>query len=177
MTASLKVLEASIMARLAAISDDQRTKVVNSAIDIVRSQNAGWEAEAECVSSGNPASVASDEFGKQMELVAPELCCEVEKLPGKLRRGLNNSLNHMIDPQPHEAAKELGGLAGTRTQFPCSGVGGLRLDRSPSLYGGKRGAEREAELDLPRDAFGRLRKRVDELEAFVKWAIASALAA
>jgi hypothetical protein len=47
MTASLKVLEASIMARLAAFSDDQRTKVVNSAIDIVRSQNAGWEAEAE----------------------------------------------------------------------------------------------------------------------------------
>ena len=47
MNASLKVLEASIMARLAAISDDQRTKVVNSAIDIVRSQNAGWEAEAE----------------------------------------------------------------------------------------------------------------------------------
>ena len=47
MTASLKVLEASIMARLAAMSDDQRTKVVNSAIDILRSQNAGWEAEAE----------------------------------------------------------------------------------------------------------------------------------
>jgi hypothetical protein len=47
MTASLKVLEASIMARLADISDDQRNKVVNSAIDIIRSQNAGWEAEAE----------------------------------------------------------------------------------------------------------------------------------
>ena len=45
--ASLKVLEASIMARLAAMSDDQRTKVVNSAIDILRSQNAGWEAEEE----------------------------------------------------------------------------------------------------------------------------------
>jgi hypothetical protein len=45
MTASL--LEASIMARLAAMSDDQRTKVVSSAIDILRSQNAGWEAEAE----------------------------------------------------------------------------------------------------------------------------------
>jgi hypothetical protein len=47
MTASLKVLEASIMARLAAMSDDQRTKVVNSAIDILRSQNAGWKAEEE----------------------------------------------------------------------------------------------------------------------------------
>jgi hypothetical protein len=47
MTASLKVLEASIMARLADISDDKRTKVVNSAIQIVRSQDAGWEAEAE----------------------------------------------------------------------------------------------------------------------------------
>jgi hypothetical protein len=47
MTASLKVLEASIMARLAAMSGDQRTKVVNSAIDILRSQNAGWEAEEE----------------------------------------------------------------------------------------------------------------------------------
>ena len=47
MTASLKVLEASITARLADISHDQRTKVVNSAIDIIRSQNAGWEAEAE----------------------------------------------------------------------------------------------------------------------------------
>jgi hypothetical protein len=46
MTAS-KVLQASIMARLAAMSNDQRTKVVNSAIDILRSQNAGWEAEEE----------------------------------------------------------------------------------------------------------------------------------
>jgi hypothetical protein len=46
-SASLKVLEASIMARLAAMSDDQRTKVINSAIDILRTQNAGWEAEAE----------------------------------------------------------------------------------------------------------------------------------
>jgi hypothetical protein len=47
MTASLKVLEASIMARLAAMSDDQRTKVVNSAIGILRGQNAGREAEEE----------------------------------------------------------------------------------------------------------------------------------
>jgi hypothetical protein len=34
-------------ARLATISDDQRNEVVDSAIDIIRSQNAGWEAEAE----------------------------------------------------------------------------------------------------------------------------------
>ena len=46
-TASLKVLEASLMARLASMSDDQRTKVINSAIDILRTQNADWEAEAE----------------------------------------------------------------------------------------------------------------------------------
>ena len=46
-TASLKVLEASIMARLVTMSDDQRTKVINGAIDILRTQNAGWEAEAE----------------------------------------------------------------------------------------------------------------------------------
>jgi hypothetical protein len=46
-TASLKVLEASIMARLASMSVDQRTKVINGAIDILRTQNAGWEAEAE----------------------------------------------------------------------------------------------------------------------------------
>jgi hypothetical protein len=35
------------MARLASMSDDQRTKVINSAIDILRTQNADWEAEAE----------------------------------------------------------------------------------------------------------------------------------
>jgi hypothetical protein len=44
-TASLKVLEASIMARLTSIVD-QRTKVINGAIDILRTQNAGWEAES-----------------------------------------------------------------------------------------------------------------------------------
>jgi hypothetical protein len=61
MTASLKVLEASIMARLAAMSDDQRTKVVNSAIDILRSQNAGWEAEEEVrriMASSDPRRIA-----------------------------------------------------------------------------------------------------------------------
>jgi hypothetical protein len=45
--AALKVLEASTTARVAAISDDQRTEIIERAIDILRSQNAGWEAEAE----------------------------------------------------------------------------------------------------------------------------------
>jgi hypothetical protein len=93
-------------------------------------------------------------FGEQTELSAPELCCEVEKLPGKLRRGLQIRLIQMIDPQPHKAAKQLGGLAGARTQLLGSGVGGLRLDRSPSSYGSKGGTEREAEVDLPRDPLG-----------------------
>jgi predicted ATPase len=38
------------------------------------------------VSSGPAASDASDVFGEQRELVAPELCHEAEKLPGKLRQ-------------------------------------------------------------------------------------------
>jgi hypothetical protein len=46
-TAALKVLEASTTARVAAMSDDQRMEVINRAIDILRTQNAGWEAEAE----------------------------------------------------------------------------------------------------------------------------------
>ena len=117
------------------------------------------------VPSGVPASEASGDFGEQTEVVAPELCCEVEKLPGNLGCGLQIWLNQMIEPQPHEAAKELGGLAGARTQFLGSGVGGLRLDRSVPLCGNERGAEREAELDLPRDPLGRFGERVDQLEA------------
>jgi hypothetical protein len=45
--AALKVLEASTTARVAAMSDDQRMEVIDRAIDILRAQNAGWEAEAE----------------------------------------------------------------------------------------------------------------------------------
>jgi hypothetical protein len=46
-TAALKVLEAKTAARVAAMSDDQRTEVIDRAIDILRAQNAGEEAEAE----------------------------------------------------------------------------------------------------------------------------------
>jgi hypothetical protein len=46
-TAYLKFLESSLMARLANMSDDQRTHITNRAIDILRTKNAGWEAEAE----------------------------------------------------------------------------------------------------------------------------------
>jgi hypothetical protein len=46
-TAALKVLEAGTTARVAAMSDDQRMEVINRAIDILRTQNAGREAEAE----------------------------------------------------------------------------------------------------------------------------------
>jgi hypothetical protein len=45
--AYLKFLETSIVTRLANMSDDQRTQVTNRAIDILRTKNAGWEAEAE----------------------------------------------------------------------------------------------------------------------------------
>jgi len=46
-TAALKALEATIVVRLANMSDEQRTKVINTAIDILRTNNAGPEAEAE----------------------------------------------------------------------------------------------------------------------------------
>jgi hypothetical protein len=46
-TAALKTLEATIALRLAHMSDDQRAKVINTAIDILRTNNAGPEAEAE----------------------------------------------------------------------------------------------------------------------------------
>jgi hypothetical protein len=45
--AALKVLEASTTARLAAMSEDQRMEVIDRAINILRAQNAGWQAEAE----------------------------------------------------------------------------------------------------------------------------------
>ena len=46
-TAALKTLEATIAVRLAHMSDEQRAKVINTAIDILRTNNAGPEAEAE----------------------------------------------------------------------------------------------------------------------------------
>ena len=46
-TAALKALAATIVVRLAHMSDEQRTKVINTAIDILRGNNAGPEAEAE----------------------------------------------------------------------------------------------------------------------------------
>jgi hypothetical protein len=45
--AYLKFLETSLVTRLANMSDDQRTQVTNRAIDILRTKNARWEAEAE----------------------------------------------------------------------------------------------------------------------------------
>jgi hypothetical protein len=46
-TAALKTLEATIAVRLAHMSDEQRAKVINTAIDILRANDAGPEAEAE----------------------------------------------------------------------------------------------------------------------------------
>ena len=46
-TATLKTLEATIAVRLAHMSDEQRAKVINTAIDILRANNTGPEAEAE----------------------------------------------------------------------------------------------------------------------------------
>jgi hypothetical protein len=46
-TAALKALQATIAVRLAHMSDEQRTKVINTAIDILRTNNTGPEAEAE----------------------------------------------------------------------------------------------------------------------------------
>jgi hypothetical protein len=46
-TAALKTLEATIALRLAHMSNEQRAKVINTAIDILRTNNAGPEAEAE----------------------------------------------------------------------------------------------------------------------------------
>jgi hypothetical protein len=43
--ASLKALESGLLARLAELSDDQRNKVIQRTIDILRSRNAGLEAE------------------------------------------------------------------------------------------------------------------------------------
>ena len=45
--AALKTLEATIAVRLAHTSDEQRAKVINTAIDILRTNSAGPEAEAE----------------------------------------------------------------------------------------------------------------------------------
>jgi hypothetical protein len=46
-TAAFKTLEATIAVRLAHMSDDQRAKLINTAIDILRANDAGAEAEAE----------------------------------------------------------------------------------------------------------------------------------
>ena len=46
-TSALKTLEATIAVRLAHMSDEQRTKLINTAIDILRTNSAGPEAEAE----------------------------------------------------------------------------------------------------------------------------------
>ena len=46
-TAALKTLEATIAIRLAYMSEEQRSKVVNTALDILRTNKAGPEAEAE----------------------------------------------------------------------------------------------------------------------------------
>jgi hypothetical protein len=43
--ASLKALESGLLARLADLTDDQRNKVLQRTIDILRSRNAGLEAE------------------------------------------------------------------------------------------------------------------------------------
>ena len=45
--ADLEALEAALRARVAGMSADQRYHVTNSAIDILRTNNAGQEAEAE----------------------------------------------------------------------------------------------------------------------------------
>jgi hypothetical protein len=45
-SASLKALESGLLARLAELSDDQRNQVILRTIDILRSRNAGSEAEA-----------------------------------------------------------------------------------------------------------------------------------
>jgi hypothetical protein len=45
-SASLKALESGLLARLAELSDDQRNHVIQRTIDILRSRNAGSEAEA-----------------------------------------------------------------------------------------------------------------------------------
>jgi hypothetical protein len=44
--ASLRALESGLLARLAELSDDQRNQVIQRTIDILRSRNAGSEAEA-----------------------------------------------------------------------------------------------------------------------------------
>jgi hypothetical protein len=46
-TAALKTLEATIAVRLAHMSDEQRAKVINTAVAILRANNTGPEAEAE----------------------------------------------------------------------------------------------------------------------------------
>ena len=46
-TAALKTLEATIAVRLAHMSNEQRAKVINTAIDILRANNTAPEAEAE----------------------------------------------------------------------------------------------------------------------------------
>jgi hypothetical protein len=45
--AAIKALEATIVMRLAQMSDEKRAKILNAAIDIVRTNNAGPEAETE----------------------------------------------------------------------------------------------------------------------------------
>jgi hypothetical protein len=44
--ASLKALESGLLGRLAELSDNQRNHVMQRTIDILRSRNAGSEAEA-----------------------------------------------------------------------------------------------------------------------------------
>jgi hypothetical protein len=44
--ASLRALESGLLARLAELSNDQRNQVIERTIDILRSRNAGSEAEA-----------------------------------------------------------------------------------------------------------------------------------
>src|SRR6202008_4542975 len=49
------------------------------ALRVVQRQRPSGVRQRTRVLSGPPASVASDEFGEQTELAAPELCCELEK--------------------------------------------------------------------------------------------------
>jgi hypothetical protein len=44
--ASFRALESGLLARLAELSDDERKQVIQRTIDILRSRNAGSEAEA-----------------------------------------------------------------------------------------------------------------------------------
>src|ERR1700757_5342903 len=80
------------------------------ALGVVRGSHPSRVRRHTRVSSGPHASGASGEFGEQTELVASELCREVENLPGKRRRGIQIWLVQMIEPQPDKTTKELGGV-------------------------------------------------------------------